>query len=220
LNILTLKQLIREFKMHILSSFIFALIVSIDNFTVGIAYGAKKIKINLSSNILIGIISSLGTLLSMILGLVIIRVISARAANLLGCVILLTLGIYFLIDFFNKRLKIEGLKLQMKQDFSVYKALLSYPEFADMDKSGSLDLRESIVLAFALALNNFGLGIGVGITGINIFEATIFTFIISIISISLGYIVGKKYLSKLFGDYAGLFSGCLIIILAIYQIFK
>ena len=206
--------------MHILSAFIFALVVSIDNFTVGIAYGVKKIKINLSSNLLIGLISSLGTLLSMILGLVIIKVISAKTANLFGCVILLTLGIYFLIDFFKKKSRPQGLKPQIENEFSVYETLLNYPEFADVDKSGNLDVKESIMLAFALALNNFGVGIGVGIAGINIFQATILTFIVSIISISMGYIVGQKYLSKLLGDYAGLFSGCLIIILGIYEIFK
>lgn len=206
--------------MHIFSSFIFALVVSIDNFTVGIAYGIKKIKINLSSNLLIGLISSLGTLLSMVLGLVIIKVISAKTANLFGCVILLCLGIYFLIDFFRKKFRPKALKPQIKNEFSVYETLLNYPEFADVDKSGNLDVKESILLAFALALNNFGVGIGVGIAGINMLQATIFTFLISLISISVGYIVGQKYLSKLLGSYAGLFSGCLIIILGIYEIFK
>jgi len=206
--------------MHIFSALVFAIVVSIDNFTVGIAYGVKRIKIRLSSNLLIGLISSFGTLLSMVLGLAIIKAISAKTANLIGCVILLTLGIYFLVDFFKKKFKIQSLKLQFKHDFSVYQALLNYPEIADVDKSGSLEVKESTMLAFALTLNNFGLGLGVGITGINIFEATILTFIISIISISLGYTVGQKFLSKLLGDYAGLFSGCLIILLAIYEIFK
>jgi len=206
--------------MHIFSALIFAIVVSIDNFTVGIAYGVKKIRISPSSNILIGLISSLGTLLSMILGLAIINLISAKTANLLGCIILLTLGIYFIIDFFKKKFNIQSFKLQLKPDLSVCTVLLNYPEFADVDKSGTLELKESIMLAFALALNNFGLGIGVGITGINIIQVTIFTFITSILSILIGYTIGQKYLSKLLGDYASLFSGCLIIFLSIYEIFK
>jgi len=206
--------------MHIFSALIFAIVVSIDNFTVGIAYGVKKIRISPSSNILIGLISSLGTLLSMILGLAIINLISAKTANLLGCIILLTLGIYFIIDFFKKKFNIQSFKLQLKPDLSVCTVLLNYPEFADVDKSGTLELKESIMLAFALALNNFGLGIGVGITGINIVQVTIFTFITSILSILIGYTIGQKYLSKLLGDYASLFSGCLIIFLSIYEIFK
>jgi len=206
--------------MHIFSALIFAIVVSIDNFTVGIAYGVKKIRISPSSNILIGLISSLGTLLSMILGLAIINLISAKTANLLGCIILLTLGIYFIIDFVKKKFNIQSFKLQLKPDLSVCTVLLNYPEFADVDKSGTLELKESIMLAFALALNNFGLGIGVGITGINIVQVTIFTFITSILSILIGYTIGQKYLSKLLGDYASLFSGCLIIFLSIYEIFK
>ena len=206
--------------MHIFSALIFAIVVSIDNFTVGIAYGVKKIRISPSSNILIGLISSLGTLLSMILGLAIINLISAKTANLLGCIILLTLGIYFIIDFVKKKFNIQSFKLQLKPDLSVCTVLLNYPEFADVDKSGTLELKESIMLALALALNNFGLGIGVGITGINIVQVTIFTFITSILSILIGYTIGQKYLSKLLGDYASLFSGCLIIFLSIYEIFK
>jgi putative sporulation protein YtaF len=205
--------------MHIFSAFIFSLSANIDNFTVAMSYGINKIKIGLLSNLLIALISSLGTLISMSLGLIIIKIISASVANLFGCVILILIGISFIIDFFKKRFKIQSLNFETKNDFSIYKAILDYPEIVDINKSGTLEVKESFTLALALTLNNFGLGIGVSITGINIFLTTSLTFIFSLLSIFIGYFIGKKYLSKLFGNYATLFSGILIIMLGIYEIF-
>ena len=60
----------------------------------------------------------------------------------------------------------------------------------------NIDFKESLALSLALALNNFGLGIGASISGLNIAFTTISTFIISLIFISLGFYLSKTIKSK------------------------
>lgn len=202
--------------MHFLSALLFALSANIDNFTVGIAYGIKKIRIQLLSNLLIALITATGTFVSMTIGLMVSRILSPGVANAAGSVILILIGIWVMKDFFrgtriNKRPK-KDIDLPACSEF------LKEPERADRNHSGTIDLKESLVLAWALTINNFGLGIGASITGLNIYITVGCTFLFSILSISLGYMVGKSCLSAFLGKYSSLVSGMIIILLGIYEL--
>lgn len=207
-------------QMHIVSSLLFGISANIDNFTVGIAYGIKKIKIGILSNLLIAIISAVGTFLSMSIGTFIIHFMSPKIANILGSSILILLGLWFTINFYIKQhSKIINDQCSIENNSYRYKELLDTPEMADIDKSGYIDAKESISLAFALTINNIGVGIGASITGLNILLTTGITFIFSIISILLGCLIGNSCFSKLFGKYAPLVSGIIIIVLGAYELF-
>lgn len=201
--------------MHILASIVFAFIANIDNFTVGIAYGIKKIKIGIYSNLVIALITGIGTFFSMSIGLIISKNIGVFSSSIIGGIILVSIGIYFIWDSLPK----NDIIIKDKSNGKNYFQLLESPEKADMDKSGHIDIKEAITLALALSLNNLGLGIGAIISGLNIFIITIFTFLFSIITIYIGYILGDSYLSKILGKYATMVSGILIIILGLYEIF-
>jgi putative sporulation protein YtaF len=201
--------------MHILSSFVFALSANIDNFTVGIAYGIKKFQIDLKSNVLIAAITGIGTFVSMTIGYIISKFLSAKVSNILGAAILIGIGIWLIIDYFLKKGNCRNIDKSKINCIEI----LDNPEKADEDNSGFIDIKESITLAFALTINNFGLGIGASISGLNIFLTTFLTFIFSILTIILGYFLGKSYFSKLLGKYASLFSGIIIVLLGLYEIF-
>lgn len=207
-------------RVHILSSFLFGISANIDNFTVGIAYGIKKIRIGIFSNLLIAIISAVGTFLSMSIGTIIVKFISPNIANILGSVILILIGLWFIIDFFIKQYsKKVNEPCNIIDNSHRYTKFLNTPELADADNSGIIDVKESISLAFALTINNIGVGIGASITGLNILLTTVITFVFSLITILFGYLVGNSYFSKLFGKYAPLVSGVIIIILGAYELF-
>jgi putative sporulation protein YtaF len=206
--------------MHIFSTLLFSLAANIDNFTVGIAYGVKKIRIGISSNILIAVISGIGTFISMSIGYLISRFISSNISNVLGSFILIGIGLWFIKDFFSKKTISQTNSLNSDSELGKYTEILDNPSKADKDHSGSIEIKESITLALALTINNFGLGIGASITGLNIILTTTFTFIFSILTIILGCYLGNSYFSKLFGKYAALFSGIIIVILGIYEIFN
>lgn len=204
--------------MNIIAILLFVLSASIDNFTVAVAYGTKKIKIGLVSYFIISVISALGTGISMTFGSFFYHFISLFLAKLIGCLILTFIGLYFVYEYvFNKNnSSLEG----KTQDESITpKEILQSPEIADLDKSGTIEVKESLALAVALTIDNFGLGIAASIAGLNILYTTLATFFFSILIIPLGVYIAKSFISSFVGKNASLIAGIVIIILAIIEFF-
>lgn len=200
--------------MQILSTILFVLSASTDNFVVGLSYGIKKIRIKPSSNIFIAAISALGTIISMEFGKLIINFVPSCLTNILGSLILIAIGLWSILEEFHQK---KQNSLKEENSISKLGDILNNPESADKDTSGNIDLKESSSLAIALALNNMGLGIGASITGLNVIFTGILTFFISILTITLGLTIGNKYLSQTLGKYAAVISGLVIILLGIYE---
>lgn len=201
-------------SVHCLSLVLVAISVNIDNFLVGIAYGTREIHIGYLGNLLIAVITSVGTAMSMLVGDVVMQFISVETSNILGSLILIAMSCWVMKDFFFKKVTVN--KDPNQKTFA--NELLDDPEKADADHSGSIELRESIVLAFALTLNNFGLGLGASISMLNLQLTVICSFFFSIISLWIGLKLGNRCASKYFGKYAPLLSGLLILVLGIYEL--
>ena len=189
--------------MNILSSLLFAISANTDNFVVGLSYGIKKIRIARVSNLIIALISLVGTILSMSLSKVILNYIPEFLASLIGSSILILLGVLTIA------------KPLLKRDSD---SILDNPEKADKDKSLNIDAKESIALGLALTINNVGLGIGASFAGLNITITALFTFVLSLLAIVVGFSLGSYYLSELFGKRATIISGLLIIALGLFEI--
>lgn len=207
--------------MHVISTLLFVISANLDNLAISIAYGMDNIKIKKASNLLIALISGLGTFISMFIGKSIINFLSPFIANLLGCILLIAIGGWFIIDFIikNNNNSSNHMNKVNKNTLEHYTDILSNPIIVDKNNSNSIDIRESLSLSIALALNNFALGFSASITGLNIYLTSVFTFFFSFICIIIGSAIGKSYFSKLFGKYSSLISGLIIILLGIYEIF-
>ena len=165
----------------------------------------KKIKIGLVSNLIIAMISALGTGISMTLGSFSYNFISLFWAKFIGCLVLIFIGLYFIYGYwFNKNN--HNLEIKAQDDTITPKEILQAPEIADLDKSGTIDVKESLALAIALAINNFGLGIAASIAGLNILYTTLVTLLFSILIIPLGVYIAKSYISSFVGKNASLIS--------------
>ena len=202
--------------MSFLSILLFVVAASLDILVVSLAYGLKDIKINFSSTLVIASISALGTFISMILGKFLVDLIPVKLGDIIGGLVLLALGFYSIYSYFKEK---KILTSHNSEDNSSPTFILENPEVADKDKSGNIDFKESLALSLALALNNFGLGIGASISGLNIAFTTISTFIISLIFISLGFYLSKTIKSKNISKNSNLIAGIIIIILSLFIIF-
>ncbi|MDU1686780.1 MAG: sporulation membrane protein YtaF [Clostridium perfringens] len=203
-------------KVSFLSILLFVIAASLDILVVSLAYGLKDIKINFSSTIVITSISALGTFISMILGKFLVDLIPVKLGDIIGGIVLLLLGFYSIYSYFKEK---KILTSHNSENNSSPTFILENPEVADKDKSGNIDFKESLALSLALALNNFGLGIGASISGLNIAFTTISTFIISLIFISLGFYLSKTIKSKNISKNSNLIAGIIIIILSLFIIF-
>ena len=200
--------------MNLLATILFVLSASFDVFVVAMSYGFKNIKIKPFINFVISFISSLGTFISMEIGLALINIFPLSVVIILGSIIMLLLGLYCLLDYrkvFKKSTNHEDRNLNPSSPI----VILEKPEIADTNKSGTIEFKESILLSIALALNNVGLGIGASIAGLHIILTTIVTLIITIILIPLGFLCSKKLLNTWIGKSGSLISGILLIILAV-----
>ncbi|EDT79451.1 MAG: sporulation membrane protein YtaF [Clostridium perfringens] len=202
--------------MSFLSILLFVIAASLDILVVSLAYGLKDIKINFSSTLVIASISALGTFISMILGKFLVDLIPVKLGDIIGGLVLLALGFYSIYSYFKEK---KILTSHNSENNSSPTFILENPEVADKDKSGNIDFKESLALSLALALNNFGLGIGASISGLNIAFTTISTFIISLIFISLGFYLSKTIKSKNISKNSNLIAGIIIIILSLFIIF-
>ncbi|WP_415280409.1 sporulation membrane protein YtaF [Clostridium perfringens] len=202
--------------MSFLSILLFVIAASLDILVVSLAYGLKDIKINFSSTLVIASISALGTFISMILGKFLVDLIPVKLGDIIGGLVLLLLGFYSIYSYFKEK---KILTSHNSDNNSSPTFILENPEVADKDKSGNIDFKESLALSLALALNNFGLGIGASISGLNIAFTTISTFIISLIFISLGFYLSKTIKSKNISKNSNLIAGIIIIILSLFIIF-
>ena len=205
--------------MHYFPSMLLAFSSSLDSLIIGIAYGTKKIKIDFYINIIIAVIVTIGTFLSMYLGLFLSSLIPITYCTYIGSLLLIGVGIWMLYDNFKDRsAKIPKEKNHELINSLNYDEIIIHDKTADIDGSGKIEVREAITLALALSINNLALGIGASISGINIAIATIFTFIFSILTLLLGLKIGNSYLSKLFGEYSPVLAASIIIAMGIFQI--
>ena len=198
----------------IISALLFSLSSNLDNVVVGIAYGIKKIKIGIISNLIIAIVTSTGTFLSMMVGAYILKFLPHSVANGLGAMVIIILGAYFVTQSIMKLVnntKSKELALKNTTD------MIEYAKKSDLDSSGDIGIKEALIVAFALTFNNLGTGVAASITGVSMKITVMSTFILSILTIIFGEAVGNHVLGKLLGEYAPLFSGILLIILGIIE---
>jgi putative sporulation protein YtaF len=201
---------------HFLSVLLFVVSANIDNLIVCIAYGTKKIKIGFRCNLLIACIIAVGTYLSMLIGLTVVKVLPESLANAAGSMILILIGLWIAKDFFWKPKKVSDEQTEM--NLTNCNQILQEPEKADSDHSGTIDLKESFFLALALTINNFGLGIGASLTGLNVLATVGCTFLFSLVSIPIGCHMGKKCISTFGEKYVSLVSGLVIILMGVYEL--
>ncbi len=196
----------------LISAFLLSLSACLDNIVVGIAYGMKRTKIGLGSNLLIAIITSCGTLISMLFGRLIATVLPVTIAQNLGASMIILIGIYFILEYCINKNKNNANSLPdiVKEDICCN----NNTNICDR----KIGLRETIMLAFALTINNLGIGISASLAGVNISATVILTFLISLITIILGVAMGYNVIGRICGKYAGLVSGILMIILGIFEI--
>ena len=141
--------------MHFLSAFLFAISANLDNLTIGVAYGIKRIKIEPESNLVIACITAIGTFLSMSLGSLFTEIISTETANLIGSSILVFVGGLFIAEFIWKEFIKDRVKVGSEEKLEKDKNWLKKSmEEGDKDGSGNIDMREAVTLAFSLTVNN------------------------------------------------------------------
>lgn len=196
--------------------------LSIDAIVVSASYGANKISIPILSALLMTLICTSSLAISLFLGSALSSIISPSLTKIVACSLLIFLGIEQLFDSYIKSLIKKNKNLEKKVQFKIsdLKFVLNIyadPQTADIDKSKSLSLFESIFLATALSLDGLVVGFGTGLVQISIIKVLICSLIINLLAIMGGFFIGNLIGEKCNLDLSFL-SGTILIILAVMTI--
>ena len=176
--------------------------VSLDGFTVGLAYGMQQIKIPRSSLIIIMLLSGSIVLASMVLGSLISPVISVNHAEQLGGLILIILGIFALYNIYRSKYNDRVKQTTSHSSIPNMQTILIKPEKVDLDRSGVISLKESFLLGIALSLDAFGAGFAAALLNYSPFLTTILIALSSGLFVTIGKSIGQflshhKYIQKM-----------------------
>ncbi|HEX2925529.1 MAG TPA: sporulation membrane protein YtaF [Ruminiclostridium sp.] len=204
--------------MFFLSIFLLCLAPNLDNMAIGLAYGARKINVPFRSNFAIALFSGIATLASSLLGNILTNHIPCYLGKTIGGSIVGFMGLFTIISYLLSSRKSKKAHANGIAYIDDLKAVMDDPGIADRDYSGDISLKESILLGIALASNCLGTGFGAGMSGINTFVLTGAVIVFSLITVSTGALIGKRYASGFLGEKATVISGILLLLIGIYQI--
>ncbi|HLR34724.1 MAG TPA: sporulation membrane protein YtaF [Tissierellales bacterium] len=204
-------------------SLLMVLAISLDSFAIGLAYGTKNIRLPKKSLLAINIVCTTFLAVSIFFGSTVKNVLHENTASIISLIILVILGSYYLLDSIlesflkkgksrDKKIKFEFPSIQIIIDIAIDGTK------ADINKSGDIDLSESIYLAIALSLDALAVGFGSSLGSINIKEVLISFFFINILAITSGFHIGNKIISKAKINLSWI-SGLILIFLGLSNLF-
>ncbi|MCE5222339.1 MAG: manganese efflux pump [Clostridium sp.] len=206
--------------MIFLSPFLLSISSNLNTLKVSLSYGIKKIHLTKFITLLLAIITSMGTFISMYFGKLILHLFQRSLGNIFGAILLSFIGVYFIVEYIRLETKHAGYDTSYYFESSLkYENILEDTNAIDSDKSNHIDIKECLNLSLALLQNNLFTGFAASMTGISISISVFFNFIITIVSVYLGYLNSDIYISKWFNKYSNLVSGIILIILGIYEAF-
>ncbi len=215
--------------METFSYILFALALSVDSFGAGLAYGARQIRVPLTSLFIISLMSVAAICISMVAGHILLSFIPASLASRLGGVLLLLLGVWILLqarrsgkktekDCEQKYLDPKMIEIRIRP-LGLVIQILKEPARADLDSSGAISCREAFLLGFALAMDAFGAGFAISILGFSIIITALAVGIGQFSLIYLGILAGRTITSGIIGRQLTALPGYLLILLGLFKMY-
>ncbi|RKD23793.1 sporulation membrane protein YtaF [Ammoniphilus oxalaticus] len=219
--------------LHLVSLLAIAFAVSLDGFGVGISYGLRRIKIPLSSILIITFCTAVVIVGSMNLGQLLAEYIDLEAANLIGAWVLIGVGCWSIFNLYQNKETQPGrseaeaveveqspkqvLKLEIKI-LGLVVHILKKPTIADMDKSGEITAGEATLLGFALSMDAFGAGFGAALMGFSPWSTGLVVSALCTLFILLGLRIGFMYSNIAWVKRLSFIPGVILILFGISRI--
>lgn len=181
--------------MHLAYLFFIALINSIDNMGIGIAFSIAGIRVSLLKNILISFLAFAISYISSLSGGFISHYLNECISSIIGVLILVFMGVRMIyLSYYGK-----------KED--------------KIDEVELLEFKEAIFVGIVLALDDIGSSVSSGLIGYSPLMVSLPYFIISFFIFSFGN-YGTKFIVKMkIGKKATVISGSMMIIIGLLQFF-
>lgn len=193
--------------MQLLSSLLFGISASLDALIVGISFGLRRVRILIWQNLIISLVTLLGTCLSAALGNRLLPLLPSFLAGCLGSLILVLFGIYYITKWILANLRNSRIVNGENH------------ELTEASANTGLSPWEICFLSLTLSVNNIGIGLSASMAGLRLLPAAIATFGCSVLFLLAGNRMGRSRLLQFIGCSADPISGLLLIGLGILQFF-
>ena len=196
--------------------------LSVDMFVACMSYGMRRIRIPVSSALVMNLVCTAVLALSLCIGGVLRPLFPVQSTNMLCFALLFLLGLIKLFDSAIKTLIRRHTGFSKAFTFSVSSLafvlqVYAEPELADADESRILSAAEAAPLALALSLDGLAVGFGAAMTRIDVPQALVCSFVIGGAAILAGGAAGRRLTEKLHADISWL-GGALLILLAFLRL--
>jgi putative Mn2+ efflux pump MntP len=182
----------------ILAVFMFAAACNLDTVLLSMGYTARGMRISRWHGLVIAAVTTIITWFSLALGDAAAGLLPASLSSVLGGMVLIGIGFWFVLDYLRNP---AG----------------AAQEQEDAGQAGSLE--GCISLAAALAVNNAGVGMAAGVTGISPIWAAGANFLATLASLALGRKLGMGLAGRLLGRCALALSGGMLMVLGACEAF-
>ena len=122
--------------MNFLTILLFSASATCDSLIIGLSYGSRKIKINFINNLIVGLISCLGTMIGMYTGRLFDLFLVESVTQYLGSVLLFLFGLYMFYQALYKQIKARNDKNKVISDAA------DLAEIFDKNNSKNIELSE------------------------------------------------------------------------------
>ena len=182
---------------------------NLDNTGVGIAYGAGRIRLPISINLWISVVTFVLTASAAFFGDRAALFLPPHVAKLLSAIILCTIGIFVMRPGLTKQ--------SADPPSNTLQHVLEDPIAADLDGSRHIDFKEGTLLGIALSINNLGGGISAGLVHLSVFWTAACSAILSFLVLWLGGLAGRLLSKGRTATRAPLVAGALLIAIGLFQ---
>lgn len=181
---------------------ILSLVLSLDAFSFGIAFGIRGIKLPVKALLVLSVTGFCTILCSMLLGNALNSLIPF--CNIIGAFLLIGMGIWICAD--------------RKKENTDIREMLDNPELSDINSSGVIETPEAIVMGITLSLDSAAAAIGTSMAGIASKLLPLSLMAVQLIFIILGMFLGKKIKPDINCRYIAVISGLVIVLIGLYQL--
>ena len=183
-----------ELPVSLLTALLFSMACNLDTVLLSMGYAARGARLPAAGALVIAAVTTFVTWLSLLLGDWAARLLPAGAPELLGALVLVGMGAWFLLD-----------------------ALRSLGR-AEAPPALPRSLWACVSLAAALAVNNAGAGVAAGVSGVSPGLAAGCNFAVTVLFLILGRVLGSGRPGRWLGRLALPLSGALLIALGLAQV--
>ena len=193
--------------------------VSLDSWGTGLAYGLQNIGVKRTAIGLIGLASAAIFALAMAAGGVLSSLIEPAVMNIIGALIVISLGVYSLVRCSFLAVKHEKMLLEIAiGHVGILVKIINNKKEADLDRSGVISNKEACYLGLALSLDTFGVGIGAALLEVDLLMGALAVGLGAAFSLGLGLFLGAEMGGKIGYDKLKVLPGVILITIGVSRL--